>query len=106
FARAYLLAARFDDVVFPRHEVEISLLVRLEEVSGVKHSLAGQVSGSKRPVGLRRHLPVSFHHVRAAHDQFADDPGTDAVAGLIDDIMFLVGHAATYRARAARSEEH
>jgi hypothetical protein len=70
--RRHLFAARLDDVVHPRDEVQVALLVEAAVVAGVEDPLAGQRA---RPELLRRRLrllPVAFHDRRPPDHELTD----------------------------------
>ena len=102
FPRAHLLAAALDDVVLARDEIQIAVIIRPEEIAGVQHSLPGIWAGAQHAIARGRIVPIALHHVRAAHDELADDPRRSALAAFVHDVGFGVRNGDADRGWPAR----
>src|SRR6185369_14910005 len=99
FARRDLLAARLDDVVLARDEVEEAVGIAAKDVAGAKAPAA--VGARREPLRrLSRSLPIALHDVRTGHHQLAGGSWRQNPAALVDQPVRLRSDAAADARRA------
>src|SRR2546430_11332050 len=85
--RIYVVSGAEDEVLLPVHDGEVAVLIHLRDVSGEEPSVSEH---GRRPI---RMVPVSLHHLWAAHGELARLARTDRPRRIfrIDEFRVRVG---------------